>query len=248
MKGGEITKDITLWQGDCLELMANIPDNSVDMILCDLPYGTTWNKWDSCLDFTKLWEHYKRLIKSNGAIVLTAMQPFTSLLVTSNIEMYRCSYVWVKDNATNFINAKNQPMRKTEDILIFSKAGMCPQAKKKCTYNPQGLRPYGMIERRGSVGSNYCHAGTENYQEYTGYPSNVLYYGYDKDRVHPTQKPTALMEYLVRTFSNEGEIVLDNCMGSGSTGVACVNTNRRFIGIEKEQKYFDIAKERIERW
>lgn len=229
--------------------MANIPDNSVDMILCDLPYGTTWNKWDSCLDFTELWKHYKRMIKSNGAIVLTAMQPFTSLLVTSNMEMYRCSYVWIKDNATNFINAKNQPMRKTEDILVFSKAGMCPQAKEKCTYNPQGLKPCGMIKRRGSVGSNYCQsAGVENYQEYTGYPDNVLHFGYDKKRAHPTQKPTALMEYLVRTFSNEGEIVLDNCMGSGSTGVACVNTNRRFIGIEKDEKYFNIAKERIERW
>ena len=239
--------DITLRHGDCLELMTNIPDNSIDMVLCDLPYGTTWNKWDRCLDFAKLWEHYKRLIKSNGAIVLTAMQPFTSLLVTSNIEMYRCSYVWVKDNATNFINAKNQPMRKTEDILVFSKAGMCPQAKEKCTYNPQGLKPYGKIAKRGSIGSNYMRAKLENYQEYTGYPDNVLYFGYDKDRVHPTQKPIALMEYLIKTFSNEGEIVLDNCISSGSTGVACVNTNRRFIGIEKDDKYFEIAKQRIER-
>jgi site-specific DNA-methyltransferase (adenine-specific) len=245
---------IDLQHGDCLELMKSIPDGSIDMILCDLPYGgkTTWNKWDNRLPFDELWQQYKRLIKPNGAVVLTATQPFTSLLVTSNIEMYRCSYVWVKDNATNFANAKNQPMRRTEDVVIFSKGGMCPQAKVKCTYNPQGLKPLGAIKSRGGVGDNYASTlKTKNWQEYTGYPDNILHYGYDKKRYHPTQKPTALMEYLVKTYSNEGETVLDNCMGSGTTGVACLNTNRNFIGMEKDDKYFEIACERIknhERW
>ena len=226
---------VQLMHGDCLERMREIPDGSVDMILCDLPYGTTQNKWDSVIPFVPLWEQYERVC--NGAIVLTAAQPFTSALVMSNPKGYRYDWIWEKSCATGHLNARKQPMRKHETVLVF---GNPP-------YNAQGLVAFSKIQRRGRYGtSNYGKFNAENFQEWTGWPHTILQFGYDSKKVHPTQKPVALMEYLIRTYTNESETVLDNCMGSGTTGVACVNTGRRFIGIEKDDAYFKIASDRIE--
>ena len=240
---------IKLMQGDCLELMKEIPDQSVDMILCDLPYGTTQNKWDSVIPFEPLWTQYKRICK--GAIVLTAAQPFTSALVMSNVGEYRHQWTWLKPRATGFQNAKKMPMRSTEDVLVFG----------KYMYFPQGLlRIDKVCKNSGTVGGGNVRGdvveskgkgalrtpGATYVQEFTNYPRNVLEFGMDeKEKTHPTQKPVALMEYLIRTYTNEGEIVMDNCMGSGTTGVACMNTGRKFIGMEQDAKYFEIAQKRI---
>ena len=225
-----------LLHGDCLELMGEIPDGSVDMVLCDLPYGTTQNKWDSVIPFEPLWAHYKRICK--GAIVLTATQPFTSALVASNSRDFRYEMVWEKSSVTGHLNAHRRPMRTHEDVLVFS--DFSPP------YYPQGLQPYGETQKRGNNGTNFGKSGTENYQAFTNYPRSIIRIANDSKPVHPTQKPVALMEYLIRTYTNEGETVLDNCMGSGTTGVACINTGRDFIGIEQDDKYFAIAKQRIE--
>lgn len=235
-----INEDVKLIHGDCLEVMKSIPDGSVDLILCDLPYGTTACKWDSVIPFGPLWGQYSRICK--GAIVLTAAQPFTSALVMSNTNGFRYSWVWDKANSTGFLNAKKQPLRQTEDILVFGRS---------VTYNP-------IMEVRGKPrkkGGYIKGAGTENYGDFESvesfnneyYPTNLLRISNAarKGKMHPTQKPVALMEYLIRTYSNEGDIVLDNCMGSGTTGVACINTGRRFIGIEKDDGYFEVAKKRI---
>lgn len=227
---------VQLMHGDCLELMAQIPDGSVDMVLCDLPYGTTQNKWDSVIPFAPLWAHYKRICK--GAIVLTATQPFTSALVSSNSRDFRYELVWEKSSVTGHLNARRRPMRTHEDVLVFS--DFAPP------YFPQDLKPYGKTEKRGNNGANFGKSGTENHQEFTNYPRSIIRIANDSKTVHPTQKPVALMEYLIRTYTNEGETVLDNCMGSGTTGVGCVNTNRNFIGIEQDTKYFGVAKQRIE--
>ena len=239
-----------LLHGDCLELMAQIPDGSVDMVLCDLPYGTTACKWDSVIPFDPLWAHYKRVIKRNGAVVLTASQPFTTALGASNLEWLRYSWYWRKTRATGHLNAKKMPMKDIEDVLVFY--------ARPPTYNPQGLAALGKVQKnsashiaRGvssdptSVVTGGITRGTY-VQEATGYPRQVLDFPSEGNTVHPTQKPVALMEYLIRTYTNEGETVLDNCMGSGTTGVACANTGRNFIGIEKDDKYFAIAKARIE--
>lgn len=225
-----------LWHGDCLELMQSIPDGSVDMILCDLPYGTTQNKWDSVISFEALWSQYERVCC--GPVVLTASQPFTSMLVMSKADWFRYAWVWEKSSATGHLNAKRMPMKQHEDVLVFSRTA--------ARYNPQGLLPFNKVTRRGSNGTNFGTSGTENFQEFTNYPRSILRVSNDARPMHPTQKPVALMEYLIRTYTNEGETVMDNCMGSGTTGVACANTGRRFIGIEKEVKYFDIACRRIE--
>lgn len=225
-----------LLMGDCLELMRNIPDGSVDMILCDLPYGTTQNKWDSVITFADLWREYERVGK--GAIVLNAAQPFTSALVMSKPDWFRYTWVWEKSAATGHLNAKRMPMKLHEDIVVFSKASP--------SYIPQGLIPFNKLNRRGSNGTNFGKSGNENFQEFTNYPRSILRFANDPKPVHPTQKPVALMEYLIRTYTNEGETVLDNTMGSGTTGVACMNTGRRFIGIERDAKYFEIAKQRIQ--
>jgi site-specific DNA-methyltransferase (adenine-specific) len=221
--------------GDCLKLMKDIPDQSVDMILCDLPYGTTQNKWDSVIPFEPLWAHYKRICK--GAIVLTATQPFTSALVVSNSRDFRYEMVWEKSSVTGHLNAHRRPMRTHEDILVFSDSAP--------PYYPQGLKIYGKIQKRGNNGTNFNKSGTENHQEFTNYPRSIIRIANDSKPIHPTQKPVALMEYLICTYTNEGETVMDNCMGSGTTGVACANTNRRFIGIEKDDEYFAIAEQRI---
>jgi site-specific DNA-methyltransferase (adenine-specific) len=229
---------IDLRQGDCLDVMKTLPDKSVDMILCDLPYGTTKNKWDSIIPLDKLWEQYNRIIKDNGAIALFGSQPFTTNLNFSNIKNYRYEWVWLKNNSTGFQLANKRPLKKHELISVFY--------KKQPTYKPQGLKPYGKINKRGSMGENWDEMRSNEYiQQWTNYPTQILEFGYDKEKLHPTQKPVELLEYLIKTYTNENDTVLDNCMGSGSTGVACVNTNRNFIGIELDKEYFEIAKERI---
>lgn len=227
----------TLLQGDCLDAMWLIPDGSVDLVLCDLPYGTTQNKWDSVIPFEPLWSHYWRVLKPNGAVVLTAAQPFTSALVMSQPDAFKYQWVWEKTAATGHLNARHQPMRNHEDVTVFY--------SERGTYNPQGLVPHGKVTRRGSNGENFRDSGKENFQEFTNYPRSVLKIASEGKTVHPTQKPVALMEYLIRTYTNEGETVLDNCMGSGTTGVAARNTGRKFIGIERDPEYFKIAKHRI---
>jgi site-specific DNA-methyltransferase (adenine-specific) len=229
-------------QGDCLEIMKEIPNDSINLVLCDLPYGTTACKWDNIIPFTPLWEQYNRVIKTNGAIVLFAAQPFTTKLICSNIKNFRYTWYWKKKNKTGFSYARYQPMRCIEDICVFY--------KKMPTYNPQGLvkieNPKTKKAKRRNNGV-YDNATLSNPYKtlFTNYPKHILEFAKDTNNFHPTQKPVALLEYLIKTYTNEGETVLDNCMGSGSTGVACVNTNRRFIGIEKDNKYFEIAKQRI---
>ena len=217
--------------------MSDIDDKSIDMILCDLPYGTTACKWDTVIPFEPLWAHYKRIIKDNGAIVLTASQPFTSALVMSNIKMFKYCWVWEKSSVTGHLNAHRMPMRKHEDVLVF--------APKRASYYPQDLKPYNKIKRRGHNGENYGLSGSYNFQEYTNYPRTILKINNDPKPAHPTQKPVALFEYLIKTYTNEGELVLDNCAGSGTTAIACLKTNRNYILIEQETKYCDIANKRI---
>ena len=226
-----------LYHGDCLEVMAGLPDGSVDMILCDLPYGTTACKWDTVIPFEPLWAQYRRIAKRNAAIVLTASQPFTSALGASNLEDLRYSWVWQKENATGHLNAKRMPMKLTEDVLVFY--------AEQPTYNPQGTRPCNKVVRKGGNGLCYGASGNELLQTVENYPRNIIIEARDPSKVHPTQKPVALMEYLIRTYTNSGETVLDNTMGSGTTGVACMNTGRRFIGIERDETYFNIARSRI---
>lgn len=230
-----------LWQGDCLELMKDIPDKSVDMILCDLPYGTTRNKWDLIIPLNELWKQYQRVIKNNGAIVLFGGEPFTSHLILSNLSDFKYRLTWKKDGYTNFLNAKKQPLRQIEDICVFY--------KEQPTYNPQFREGKPYKQRSGIPKGNYDVPHCQRVQtinEGKRYPTDCVEFGKVKKTVHPTQKPVALLEYLVKTYTNEGDVVLDNCMGSGSTGVACVNTGRNFIGIELNNNYFEIAKQRIE--
>lgn len=241
-----------LYNGDCLEIMKNIPDASVDMILCDLPYGTTACKWDTVIPFESLWEQYNRIIKDNGAIVLFGSEPFSSQLRMSQMKMFKYDWIWKKTRPTNFANAKKQPLRCIEIISVF--------CKQKTIYFPQGLKRINRTMRNSkSTGGDVVRsdiaessgkgklrtAGSEYVQEFTNYPTQVIEFASESKTVHPTQKPVPLLEYLIRTYTNEGDTVLDNCMGSGSTGVACVNTNRDFIGIELEAKYYSIAKNRI---
>ena len=226
-----------LMQGDCLERMKEIPDGSIDMVLTDPPYGTTACKWDSIIPLEPMWDQLKRIIKPNGAIVMTASQPFTSMLGASNINDLRYSWIWEKTAATGHLNAKRMPMKNAEDVLVFY--------KRQPTYNPQGLIDFNKVVRRGSNGSCYGDSGKENLQKKTNYPRTIQKFKSASKTVHPTQKPVALMEYLIRTYTNENETVLDFTMGSGSTGVACVNTNRNFIGIELDAGYFKIAQDRI---
>ena len=250
----KINENIELLHGDCLEIMKNIEDKSMDMILCDLPYGVTKCKWDTVIPFDKLWEQYNRIIKDNGAIALFGSEPFSSALRMSNIENYKYDWKWNKVQGTGFSACRRQPLRVMEDIIIFY--------KKQPTYNPQMTVRDKVIDSSNwkqdkRVSENGRFASVDNslskkvYKE--KYPVNYIEINRalkecnNTNRLHPTQKPLSLLEYLIKTYTNEGETVLDNCMGSGSTGVACLNTNRKFIGIEKEDKYFNIAKERIEK-
>jgi len=230
-------KPNTLVNDDCLNAMKFIPDKSISLILTDPPYGTTACKWDSIIPLEPMWEQLKRVIKPNGAIVLHASQPFTSILGDSNIKDLRYSWVWEKSAATGHLNAKRMPMKNAEDVLVFY--------KKQPTYNPQGLIDCNKIVRRGNNGDCYGDSGKENLQTKTNYPRTIQKFKSEGKTVHPTQKPIKLMEYLIKTYTNEGETVLDFCMGSGSTGCAAKSLNRDFIGIELDQNYFDIAKKRI---
>ena len=230
---------IKLKCGDCLELMKNIPNKSIDMILCDLPYGTTQNKWDTVIPLNDLWNQYKRIIKDNGAIVLFSQPPFDKILACYNLKMFRYEWIWQKENSTGFLNAKKMPLKIHENILVFY--------KKLPTYNPQmrlGFKPYRC--KQGRHTTNYGDYKRGHLTESNGerYPIDIINFQREVS-LHPTQKPVALLEYLIKTYTNESETVLDNCMGSGSTGVACVNTNRNFIGFELDENYFDIAKTRI---
>ena len=230
-------------QGDCLEVMKDIPDKSIDMILCDLPYGTTACKWDTIIPFEPLWEQYKRIIKDNGAIVLTASQPFTSALVMSNPDMFRYELLWIKEQGTGNLNANKIPLKQHENISVFYK--LLP------LYNPQMTegKPY-TIKRQKNINVIFGKTGTKDGYETKNkgerYPTSTLYFNRElRGRFHPTQKPVALFEYLIKTYTNEGDLVLDNCAGSGTTGVACKNLNRNFILIEKEPEYIDIINKRL---
>jgi len=243
-----------IYNKDCIEGMKELPDESVDMILCDLPYGTTACKWDIIIPFEKLWEQYKRIIKKNGAIVLTACQPFTSLLITSNLKDFKYCWIWDKKRHSNPLIAKKQPLNNYEDVVVFY--------SKQCTYNPQ---PYKLhtdkqLSNKG-VGKSHTsdtkgdtkiiNNGRQNKDGF-GYPRRIIKdipvhnnLSNDKNGLHPTQKPIALFEYLIKTYTNEGEIVLDNCIGSGTTAVACINTNRQFIGYEIDPQYYKISLDRL---
>lgn len=230
-----------IYEGDCLEVMKQIDDKSVDMILCDLPYGVTArNKWDVIIPFDKLWEQYKRIIKDNGVAVLTATQPFVSMLVMSNIKMFKYEWIWEKSKGAGFLNAKKQPLRNHEQVLIFYNS--------PSKYNPQFHKgkPYNHKEP-SKLSDNYREFKLKrSISDGNYYPKTIIHFPNAKSEAnHPTQKPVALFEYLIRTYTNEGDLVLDNCIGSGTTAIACINTNRNFIGIELESKYVDIANKRL---
>lgn len=266
--------EITLYCGDCLVEMNKIKSGSVDLILCDLPYATTDRKgvedgkgnrvlsWDTVIPLDLLWEQYKRVLSPTGSVVLTCDQPFTSQLIMSNLEWFKYDLIWKKRKVTGFLHANARPMKETEDIVVFSPMGASGGSKKSgknMTYNPQGLIEKRVVKKNNAKRlGNFLHQpehmgknnkllhDTEYEQKWTNYPSEIIEFSLDKCDLHPTQKPVSLMEYLILTYSNEGETVLDNCMGSGTTGVACKNTNRNFIGIEKDTDYFNISKKRIE--
>ena len=245
---------ILLIHGDCIEEMKKLESNSIDLICTDLPYGTTKCKWDVIIPFDKLWEQYNRLIKEDGAIVLFGKEPFSSQLRVSNLEMYKYDWIWVKDTKSNFMQANHQPLNNVELISVFGK-GYVRNIKDKVmmTYNPQFTdgKEYKLPKVSKTTdlfGENHKNGVYKHYERDTSkrYPYNIIQFNMDKPKVHPTQKPVALLEYLIKTYTNEGAVVLDSCMGSGTTGVACKKLNRQFIGIEKEEKYFESAKERIE--
>lgn len=235
-----------IYNEDCLEGMKRIPDKSVDMILCDLPYGTTRNKWDSIIPLPELWKQYERIIKDNGAIVLTAQTPFDKVLGVSNLKMLRYEWIWEKTTATGHLNSKKMPMKAHENILVFY--------KKLPTYNPQktkGHKPVNSYTKYQEDGSNYGKTliGISGGGSTERYPRSVQIFKSDKQKeaLHPTQKPIALFEFLIKVYTNEGETVLDNCMGSGTTAIACLNINRNFIGFEKDETYWNLANDRIEK-
>jgi site-specific DNA-methyltransferase (adenine-specific) len=234
-------------QGDCLEVMKDIDDKSIDMILCDLPYGTTACKWDTIIPFEPLWEQYKRIIKDNGAIVLTASQPFTSALVMSNIKMFKYEWIWEKHKGTNIFNVYRMPMKVHENVCVFY--------NKQPTYNPQKLdgfkderRGLHNKQREGVFGEEKQLGYSEKHEPNKRFPKSIQKFSnhnQKENRFHPTQKPVALFEYLIKTYTNEGDLVLDNCAGSGTTGIACKNLNRNYILIEKETEYIQIINKRL---
>jgi site-specific DNA-methyltransferase (adenine-specific) len=236
--------------GDCLELMKSIPDKSIDMILCDLPYGTTACKWDTIIPFEPLWKQYKRIIKDNGAIALTASQPFTSLLIMSNLKMFKYELIWDKVCATGALLAYKRIMKVHENISIFY--------RRQCTYNPQytkrkreDLRPNKVKTKllkpcKSWEGTGQINKHSNKYDDTRVNPKSILTFNKRASHIiHPTQKPVALFEYLIKTYTNEGDLVLDNCAGSGTTAIACLNTKRKYILMEKEPKYYEIIMERI---
>ena len=248
-------KDIELLYGDCLELMKNIPDKSIDMVLCDPPYGTTACKWDSIIPFDKMWEQLNRIIKDNGAIVLFGNEPFSSLLRCSNLKNYKYDWIWNKENGGNFTVCKYRPLGQTENISVFGKNKInyypIMEMTKEKNKRPRDKSFFMKNDNTQGMASGKFIT-SKNHDENLRYPKNLLTFNNrvgelnNINRLHPTQKPTYLLEYLIKTYTKENETVLDFTMGSGSTGVACINTNRNFIGIELDDKYFDIAKQRIE--
>jgi site-specific DNA-methyltransferase (adenine-specific) len=229
---------IDLRLGDCLEVMKKIEDNSIDAIICDLPYGTTQNKWDSIIPLDKIWEQYKRIIKEDGAIIINSAQPFTSVLINSNLKDFKYCWYWQKNRATGVLNAKKQPLRNIEEICVFN-------VKK---YKPQGLIEVNQPSRNSKKDyDNYGKGTCKDYtQKYTNYPKQLINFNSVQRTVHPTQKPLELLEYLVKTYTNEGDTILDNTMGSGTTMLACKNLNRNGIGIEKDPQYYAVAVARVD--
>ena len=237
--------------GDCLEIMPTFPDGIFDMILCDLPYGTTACKWDTIIPFDRLWKQYERLIKPNGAIVLTASQPFTTVLINSNFRKYKYCWSWNKKAPYGFAFAKHQPLRVMEDIVVFNaKGNYYPQMTKAKEKNkrPRNGRYIVNGDLTADIKNRFA---SESHNEDLRYPINYIEIRNDEgecnklNRIHPTQKPVELFEYLIKTYTTEGELILDNCAGSGTTGIACMNTNRNYVMIEKEEKYFDLINKRI---
>lgn len=240
-----------LYKGDCLEVMKGIKDKSIDAIITDPPYGTTACKWDSVIDFDLMWEQLNRIIKPNGAIVLFGSEPFSSALRMSNIKNYKYDWIWEKNRPVGYMNAKARPLKTLENVIIFSNV-RCDGAKNLMTYNAQGLIDVNVKMTNSKSKTNGIGSGirsglkNKNYtQKKTNYPKDKLQFHTEETKLHPTQKPIALMEYLIKTYTNEKETVLDFTMGSGSTGVACQNTKRNFIGIEQDEKYFEIAENRM---
>ena len=256
-----LSNDIKIVQGDCLDVMKKIPSDSVHLILCDLPYGSTRCKWDSVIDTDKLWTEYKRiLVKPTGVVLLFAQQPFTTKLIAANYDWFKYNLIWKKNKTTQFLLANYRPMKCTEDVCVFSPGGAAAASKEKgnMTYNPQGLVSVNIVKKNsekriGKMLNQIHHLGqnnklisnTEYKQSFTNYPNEILEFDVEYDTVHETQKPVKLIEHLIRTYSNEGNVDLDNTMGSGTTGIGCVRTNRKFYGIELEKKYFDLSKERL---
>ena len=238
----------TLLFGDCLVESEKIETQTVDLILTDLPYGTTACKWDTIIPFDKLWMEYERIIKPNGAIILTSQQPFTSALIMSNTKLYKYNWHWNKVKPSSFFNAKNAPMKKIEDICIFSFGAIANGSKNLMKYNPQGLIECGKIRppkndsvpNQSTIGKRPSRANSYK-QEFTNYPTDLIEFSFEQKPIHPTQKPISLMEYLIKTYTNEGDLVLDNTMGSGTTILAAIKNNRIGIGIEKEKQYYDVA-------
>jgi len=250
-----VTNEYSLFFGDCLERMKEIPDDSVDLILTDPPYGTTACKWDSVIDFTLMWEQLKRIIKPKGAIVLFGSEPFSSTLRCSNLEMFKYDLVWEKSKGSNFVHSKYQPLKTHENIIVFSKGGAAQGSKTPMTYNPQMVDgvPYDKgfgHNKLETLSSGLSKSTSIHLKNESGlrYPRSVQYFktAECEGRLHPTQKPVALLEYLIKTYTNEGEVVLDFTAGSFSTGVASLNTNRKFLGIEMNEKYFDIGVNRMQ--
>lgn len=232
---------VNLYLGNCLDILDEIEDNSVDMVLCDLPYGNTACSWDSIIPLEPLWEQYNRICKENAAMVFTAAQPFTTILAASNLKNFKYEWIWEKPQGTNPMNAKVMPLKSHENILVFY--------RKKPTYNPQMWfsTPYsGFSSETSKIGEVYNKAKSKHRDNPEGsrYPKTILKFKQEKG-LHPTQKPVELMRYLIRTYSDKNDIILDNTMGSGTTGVACILENRKFIGIENDEKYFKVAQDRI---
>lgn len=238
----------TLINGDCLEVMKDIPDNSIDMILCDLPYGKDVYKWDNIIPIKDLFNEYKRITKINSAIVLTSSQPFTTFLIYNNIDIFKYSLIWEKSKSTGFFDVMFRPMKSHEDICVFSRGGCSNGSINRMIYNPQGLvkldKPLKRTKKNVSI-TTRCVTEPKGEQRYTNYPKSVLKFSNDGKTIHPTQKPVALFEYLIKTYTNEGDLVLDNCSGSGTTGIACKNTGRDYILIEKDKEYYEKSKERL---
>ena len=233
-----------IYCGDCLEVMEDIDTRSVDMVLCDMPYGTTQNKWDSVIDFDKLWGQYNRICKKSAAIVLNSAQPFTSKLICSNIKHFKYSWVWEKSQSVGHLNAYKMPMRSHEDICVFC------QEQPKYNYqldskNPHDVRPETTKRSKNECYGSHYKESKRKIPKGKKLPGSIIKFNNCQDRKHPTQKPVAMLEYLINTYTDKGDLVLDNCIGSGTTAVAAIQTGRNFIGIEKDQKYIDIANQRI---